>query len=104
MYTPTFPHRQRALEQLRSNDPQVLHDDFLACDQFDVRGQVSSLALPTLIICGVADKMTPVKSSEALHQAIAGSLLEIVADAGHMVMIEQPALVTALVTNFVTGS
>lgn len=103
MYTPTFPHRQRALDQLRRNDPQILHDDFGACHQFDVRAQVASLTLPTLIICGVADKMTPVKASETLHQAIVGSHLHIIADAGHMVMSEQPAAVTAVVRNWLVG-
>jgi len=102
MYTPTFPYRQRALAQLRANNPQTLYDDFAACDLFDVRQQVTSLSLPTLIICGVADKMTPRKWSEALHQAIVGSRLQIVEGAGHMVMIEQPEAVTALVRAFVT--
>lgn len=100
MYTPTFSYRQQALAQLRGNDPQLLHDDFLACDHFDVRAQASSLTVPTLIICGIADKMTPVKSSEALHQAIAGSQLQLVDEAGHMVMLEQPAAVAALVKNW----
>lgn len=75
---------------------------FLACDRFDMRTQVASLTLPTLIICGVADKMTPVKLSEALHQAIGGSQLHLVAEAGHMVMVEQPAAVTGLIYKFVT--
>ncbi|MEZ4731634.1 MAG: alpha/beta hydrolase [Caldilineaceae bacterium] len=102
MYTSAFPYRPQALQQLRTNDPQTLHDDFLACDHFDVRVQVASLTLPTLIICGVADTMTPIKVSETLHQAIGGSQLHRVAAAGHMVMIEQPAAVTGLVDEFLT--
>lgn len=102
MYAPVFPSapRQRALAHLRRTDLQTLCDDFAACDAFDVRSQVSSLTLPTLIICGIADKMTPVKVSEALHQAIVGSQLHLVQDAGHMVMIEQPVVVTALIREF----
>lgn len=102
MYAPAFPDtwRKRALAQLRTNDPQTLRNDFGACDAFDVRSQVSSLTLPTLIICGVADKMTPIKVSEALHQAIPHSQLHRVEDAGHMVMLEQPAVVTALFREF----
>lgn len=102
LYTPAFPpaQRERALARLRTNDPQILHDDFAACDAFDIRCQVSALTLPTLIICGVADKMTPVKLSAALHHAIPGSQLYLVENAGHMVMIEQPAVVTALVREF----
>lgn len=28
MYTPAFPYRRQALKQLRTTDPQTLHDDF----------------------------------------------------------------------------
>jgi len=44
--------------------------------------------------------MTSVKFCEALHQAIPGSQLHLVENAGHMVMIEQPAVVTAVVREF----
>lgn len=104
MYSPSFPAalRQKALDQLRSNDPQTLHDDFAACDAFDVRAKVSSLTLPTLIICGVGDKMTPIKFSEIIHQSIAGSHLHRIEQAGHMVMLEQPEAVARLFGEFIT--
>ncbi len=106
MYHPDFDAklRQQALDQLRANDPQTLYDDFVACNAFDVRTQVTSLTLPTLIICGVADKMTPVAGSEALHQGIVGSQLQLVAEAGHMVMVEQPAVLTASLQAFILRS
>ncbi len=105
MYHPAFPAklRQQALAQLRTNEPQTLYQDFWACNAFDLRAQVTSLTLPTLIICGVADKMTPVSFSEVLHQTMAGSQLHLVEKAGHMVMLEQPAVVTALFQAFMTG-
>lgn len=104
MYTAAFPPKQReqALAQLRANDPQTLHDDFAACDAFDVRNAVAALTLPTLIICGTADIMTPVKWSETLHQSIAGSQLHLIEGAGHMALIEQPAVVTGAIGEFVT--
>jgi len=104
MYSPTFPSamRQKALDQLRSNEPQTLHNDFAACNEFDVRTKVTSLTLPTLIICGVEDKMTPIKFSEIIHQSIAGSHLHLVEEAGHMVMIEQPEVVAGLFQKFMT--
>ena len=69
----------------------------LACDAFDRRADVSRIALPTLILCGDADRMTPVKFSQYLHEQIAGSQLVIVPGAGHMVMLEQPATVSEAV-------
>lgn len=104
MYSPSFPAtlRQKALDQLRSNDPQTLHDDFAACNAFDGRAKVSSLTLPTLIICGVEDKMTPVKFSETVYQSITGSHLHLIEAAGHMVMLEQPEAVAGLFQKFMT--
>lgn len=104
MYTPAFPPKQReqALAQLRANDRQTLHDDFAACDTFDVRSGLSTLTLPTLIICGTADIMTPVKLSETLHQSIPGSHLHLIEGAGHMALIEQTAVVTGMIGQFVT--
>ena len=84
-------------------DPQVIHDDFLACDAFDRRADVSRIATPTLILCGDADRMTPVKFSQFLHKQIAGSQLIVVPGAGHMVMLEQPAAVAEAVAHFLTG-
>ena len=105
MYSPSCPltTRQQGLEQVRSNDPQTLHNDFAACNAFDVRAEVSSLTLPTLIICGVEDKMTPIKFSEILYQSIAGSYLHLVEAAGHMVMLEQPEVVAGLFGEFMRG-
>lgn len=105
MYTPTFPpaQRERALAQLRTNDRQTLYDDFAACDAFDVRSQVTALTLPTLIICGVGDTMTPVKWSETLQHAIRGSQLHRIEGAGHMAMIEQPAVVTDVIRRWLVG-
>lgn len=89
--------------RLREVDPQVIHDDFAACDAFDRRGDVGRIATPALILCGSADQMTPVKFSHYLHEQIAGSQLVVVPGAGHMVMLEQPAAVAGEVAGFLAG-
>ncbi len=91
------------LRRLREVDPQVLHGDFAACDAFDRRADVSRIAVPTLILCGEADRMTPVKYSQALHEQIAGSQLVVVPGAGHMVMLEQPAAVARAAAGFLSS-
>jgi len=105
MYAPTAPtqHKELALQRLREVDPAVLQSDFSACDQFDVSARVTEITLPTLIICGQQDKMTPVKYSERLHEQIHQSELHLLADAGHMVMLEQPAAVTQLFGDFLAS-
>jgi len=81
--------------------PAVLLGDFLACDQFDASDRLQEIRLPTWIVCGAEDKMTPPKYSEFLKGSIAGAHLEVVNGAGHMVMAEQPAVVAELLLQFV---
>jgi len=68
--------------------PEILYGDLLACDRFDIMNEVEKITLPTLIICGDEDQLTPVKYSQFLLQRIKGSRLEILPGAGHMVMME----------------
>ena len=81
--------------------PEVLYGDFLACDRFDIMNQVERIDLPTLILCGNEDEMTPVKYSQFLHQRIKGSRLEILPSAGHMVMMESPVAVNEKIKEFI---
>ncbi len=91
------------VRRLREVAPQVIHDDFAACDAFDRRADISRIAAPSLILCGDADRMTPVKYSQYLHEQIAGSQSVVVPGAGHMVMLEQPAAVTAAIVGFLNS-
>lgn len=76
-------------------DPQVYQNDFVACDRFDLRERLHDLRCPTVVVCGDADRMTPLKHSAELHASIAGASLAVVPGAGHMAMIERPAAVSA---------
>jgi pimeloyl-ACP methyl ester carboxylesterase len=91
------------LQRLRESDPQVLHRDYAACTAWDRTGDVGQIRVPTLIVCGDADRMTPLQDSLLLEQKIRTSQLVIVPGAGHMVMLEQPALVARVVQHFLTG-
>ena len=68
--------------------PEVLYGDFLACDRFDIMGEVERIDLPALIICGNEDELTPIKYAQFLHGRLKRSKLEILPRAGHMVMME----------------
>ncbi len=87
-------------QKLSGTRPTVLYGDFLACDAFNVTDQLSQISAPTLIVCGADDKMTPPKYSELLRDAISDSRLEIVLNAGHMAMLEQPETVASLLADF----
>jgi pimeloyl-ACP methyl ester carboxylesterase len=48
------------------------------------------IRVPTLVLCGEEDVLTPPAESEALHRGIAGSRLALIAGAGHLCNMEQP--------------
>ena len=89
-----------AEERMKAVSPSVLLTDFKACNEFDIRERVGYIKQPTLIICGEDDQMTPVRFSEYLAEKIRGSKLEVIPDAGHMVMLEQPQRVNRAIEEF----
>ena len=83
------------------NDPAVMYGDFLACNDFNVMEQLNQIDLPVLVITGSEDRMTPAKFGRYLAGSLHNGRLEIVDGAGHMVMLEEPAMVSSLVAEFV---
>lgn len=94
------PNLQRIyLRRLREVDPQALAADFLACDAFDRRVDVAAITTSSLILCGDADRMTPIKCSQLLAAKMPDARLIILPGAGHMAMLEpdsRPIVVDAI--------
>lgn len=51
---------------------------------------LDTIDVPTLIICGREDKITPLVQSQYIQQQIKGSVLKIIDSAGHVSNLEQP--------------
>jgi len=49
-----------------------------------------SISIPTQVICGEDDRMTPLEMSLEIHQAIAGAELHVIPGCGHLPPIETP--------------
>jgi pimeloyl-ACP methyl ester carboxylesterase len=81
---------ERSITDLMRCGPEVLYGDFWACDRFNVMNEVEKIDLPTLILCGDEDQLTPVKYSQFLRDRIKPSTLEILPRGGHMLMMESP--------------
>jgi len=90
-------------QSLSQTRPSVLYGDLIACDEFDVTNKLSNIYQPTLILCGVKDKMTPVRFSKFLEQKIPNASLKLIPDAGHMVTIENPKPVIKTVLSFLAA-
>jgi pimeloyl-ACP methyl ester carboxylesterase len=92
--------KELAIQRMSEIRPSVLQGDFLACHRFDVMDRAAAINVPTLIVCGTADLLTPIKYSEYLNRAIKNSTLISVENAGHMVMIEKSAIVSQAIADF----
>ncbi|MBW2708594.1 MAG: alpha/beta hydrolase [Deltaproteobacteria bacterium] len=86
---------------MREAGSAIVHGDFMACNQFDMRDRIAQITLPALILCGEKDQLTPPSLSEKLKMAIAGSRCDIIPSAGHMVMIETPGVFNKSVLDFI---
>jgi len=51
---------------------------------------LTDIEMPTLIICGSEDSVTPLEQSERMHKEIKNSVLKIIPHAGHLSNQEQP--------------
>jgi pimeloyl-ACP methyl ester carboxylesterase len=90
----------KAREQMRRNGQKTLLRDLLTCDSFDVMDKLGQIGVPTLIVCGREDKLTPVKYSEYLRDHIPNASLKVIEGAGHMVMLEQPEQLNQAIREF----
>jgi len=92
--------RDRVIEKITEIGVRVQLNDFQCCDKFDIMDKIQSINLPTSIICGTQDDMTPVKYSKYLANNIDGSSLIIVEGATHMVFMEKPDEVNKAIEDF----
>jgi pimeloyl-ACP methyl ester carboxylesterase len=94
--------RWRTREVMLRVPPQVTLDDFIACNNYDVTNELGRLQkIPTLIVTGAADVMTPPKLATALSEKIPQSRLEFIDAAGHQLFTEKPHQFNDLVDDFV---
>jgi pimeloyl-ACP methyl ester carboxylesterase len=91
--------REAWMEQVKT-DPRVRLTDLLACQAFDGRAALAAIRVPTLVVAGADDRITPVEQSEELAKGIPGAKLQVVAQAGHQVPLEQTTTFDELVTTF----
>jgi pimeloyl-ACP methyl ester carboxylesterase len=94
------PARAAAATRMRNHPLEIVRGDFLACDQFDFRSQLPQITLPTLVISGTADQMTPLKFGRYLAENLPQARLVTISGAGHMTAQEQPAAVATAVRDF----
>ncbi len=76
----------------------VAEDPWLASDR-NLR-QLAGLAVPTLVVTGAKDVVTPPANSRLIAAAIPGARLVLVPDAGHSFVFQRPAATARLIDTF----
>jgi len=91
-----------AAQRMSTIRPAVLHGDFLACNEFDLMESIHKIRFPCQVICGQDDQLTPVRYSQYLADQIPRAEINVIPDAGHMVMLEQPQAVADTLSTFLS--
>lgn len=89
-----------AREQVALTPEFVAREAIVSLNEADSRLELANLTLPTLVICGEEDAITPPAESHALAAGIAGATLQMVAGAAHFPMLEQPERFNAVLREF----
>lgn len=87
--------------QLERTPQAVMLGDYEACDRFDVMGRLGEVQVPALCVVGASDEMTTQSYSEYLGSGLPDARLVAIAEAGHMLPLEQPAAYNAALVEFV---
>ena len=69
-----------------------------ACARGDLRDVLPRVTIPTAVIVGQDDRLTPVELSREIHQLTPGSTFHVIPDCGHLPPIEKPNALAALIT------
>ncbi len=93
-------YKAEIVEKQKAIGPTVMLNDFLCCDKFDIMDRVHEIKVPTLIICGELDVMTPVKFANYLGDKITDSRVMVVPQSGHFVFAEKPEAVNKAIEDF----
>lgn len=92
--------RGAGIRLVEASPPGTLAAGLRACAAYPGLDRAASVEVPSLVIAGSADRMTPPDAAGRLAGSLAAGRLEIVEGAGHLAMAEQPERVTALMRGF----
>jgi pimeloyl-ACP methyl ester carboxylesterase len=97
------PRLKRFVEAMSAaTGAQVVGDFWASLDTHDKLHALETLAaVPTLVIVGDRDRLTPPSDSRLMAAAVPGSRLLELRDAGHCTMLEQPDVVNAALTELI---
>jgi pimeloyl-ACP methyl ester carboxylesterase len=98
--SPAAEAYERAAEQ---TPPSATLRDWQACDGFDAMARLGDVSVPTLVVGGEDDALTPPKYQQYLADHLPRAQLTRVSGAGHMLPWEKPRDFAAIVRAYVAS-
>jgi 3-oxoadipate enol-lactonase len=95
------PVHGEVVETMATIDPEAYRIGAEAVWLADQRDRAGRIGVPTLVLCGEQDKVTPPALSHELAALIARARLELIAGAGHLANIEQATAFNEAVDGFI---
>lgn len=94
---------REVVERSKKNEPSGIKGSLLAmAGRTDTTESLSKINLPTLIICGSEDKLSPPIVMKPMSEKILNSKFVLVESAGHMTPIENSKKVNSAIKEFLT--
>jgi pimeloyl-ACP methyl ester carboxylesterase len=92
------PHWDPLLKMIRGQAPEAVAQGSIAmAHRQDSRPDLLTIDVPTAVVVGAEDTITPIEMSQAMTEVIPGATFSIIPSAGHLANIEAPtAFGTAL--------
>lgn len=100
LLSPAGRQNEGLVERLRRiilrQKPETVESDLAAMrDRSDSSAFLPQISIPTLVLCGDADALTPPPESESMAQAIPGARFVLIPGAGHLTPMERPGAVAS---------
>ncbi|WJV45356.1 bifunctional 3-oxoadipate enol-lactonase/4-carboxymuconolactone decarboxylase PcaDC [Streptomyces flavofungini] len=108
-FTPGFAAAQPAItdwavQMVRTTDPGCYIAACEALAAFDIRAELASIGVPTLVLVGSEDQVTGQGEARTLVAGIPDARLAVVPGASHLAPVEQPGAVTDLLVRHFTSA
>jgi pimeloyl-ACP methyl ester carboxylesterase len=99
-----FVHEQHDTYFSRFADRDVLRDAFVTSVSHDVRAFAPRITVPTLLVAAEQDDITPIEAERHLATLFPDARLVEIADVGHLIHYETPAIAAEAISRFLAPS
>jgi len=92
---------EEIIEKIARSGAAVQLNDMLCCEKFDIMDKVHQIKVPTLLLWGSEDEMTPPKYCSYLATKIQGAKLAIIDGGTHLVFAEESEAANQAIKQFI---